>query len=77
MFLQHISRKGSKSFNMEPDDKQFVFHNLPGDADHFIGPEETLASKVPSFCVYYVDAKRTFSKNQVQQFLPFEGVCQT
>lgn len=77
MFLQHISTKGSKSFNMKPDGKQFVFHNLPNEKGHVIGPRKTITSKVPSFCVYYSNTKRNFSKNQVQNFLPFKGVCQT
>lgn len=77
VFLQHISTKGSKSANMKPDAKQFVFHNSPNEAAHIIGPGKTITSKVPSFCVYYTSTKRSFSKNQVAGFLPWTGVCQT
>jgi hypothetical protein len=77
VLLQHISTKGSKSSNMKPDAKQFVFHNSPNEAAHIIGPGKTITSKVPSFCVYYSDAKRSFSKSQAAGFLPWTGVCQT
>lgn len=57
--------------------KEWVYQNLPDEGAHVIGPQSTITAKVPGLCVLYTNSGRSFSKNQVQNFVPMKGVCQT